>query len=310
MFHPGAQDTDGKDTGPSQHGLNFMQEKHPQSTNSETNKDLLQDSPNYVSDILKLGLCTNCNDNYFNCKCSQDIFCKKCYVKKMTCNCIKRCKECKGFIFPANTEIIESLQCLCDKNFIHALKTKLELKHNLEEKQPNDCILEEDQSNVSGDIEQKLDRFNIAPPEPGQTVNLSHVSDDIKCRTEKLLNSYDASFASHRYDTGTFSGFTANIEVEPGSTVIEKERPMRANVRHELRPMIEDLLREGIIKHADYSGPFLSNGHGVPKPDKNISVAGKADLYLLKQSGVSTNHARLTIDMKNLNKHVLKFAKS
>jgi hypothetical protein len=60
--------------------------------------------------------------------------------------------------------------------------------------------------------------------------------------------------------------------------------------------MIEDLLREGIIKHVDYSGPFLLNGHGVPKPDKHIQVAGEADLYLLAQSGVSTNHARLTLD--------------
>jgi hypothetical protein len=69
--------------------------------------------------------------------------------------------------------------------------------------------------------------------------------------------------------------------------------------------MIEDLLREGIIKHADYSGPFLSDGHRVPKPDKNISVAGKADLYLLAQSNVSTNHACLSLDLRNLNKHLL-----
>ena len=47
-----------------------------------------------------------------------------------------------------------------------------ELKHNLGEKNSNDCILEDKQTNVSGDIEQKLDWFNIAPPEPGQTVDL------------------------------------------------------------------------------------------------------------------------------------------
>jgi hypothetical protein len=180
------------------------------------------------------------------------------------------------------------------------LKTKLEKKHNLGDQQPANCIPETDQTDVSGDIEKKLDHFNIAPPELGQTVDLKHVSDDLKHRTEKLLDNYVTSFASHRYDTGCFTGFTANIEVVPGSSVIEKERPMRVNVCHELRPMIEDLLREEIIKKADFSGPFLSNGHGVPKPDKNVQIAGKADLYLLAQSGLATNHARLTLDLRNL----------
>ena len=80
----------------------------------------------------------------------------------------------------AKIDINNSLKCFCDKNFIHSLKTKLEKKHDLGDIKPNDCILEQDQTDVSGDIEQKLDRFNIAPPDPGQTVDLSHVSDNIK----------------------------------------------------------------------------------------------------------------------------------
>ena len=119
--------------------------------------------------------------------------------------------ECHKFVIPANTKLIESLQCCCDKSFIQALKIKLEIKHNLGEN-ANDCILEDEQTNVLGDIEQKLDRFNIAPPEPGQTVDLSHVSEDVRRQTEKLMESYDAAFASHQYDTGTFSGFTANYK--------------------------------------------------------------------------------------------------
>ena len=171
----------------------------------------------------------------------------------------------------------DSLKCYCEASFIQALKTKLDAKHNTGDIK-EDCILEEQQSDISGEIELKLDRFNIAPPDPGQTVDLSHIKNDIRQKTEELLNNYETSFASHRYDTGTFSGFSANIEVTPGTSVIEKERPMRANIRHELQPMINDLLTEGIIKKADFQGPFLSNGHGVPKPDKNQQIAGKTDL--------------------------------
>ena len=126
-----AQDPDGNVTSPVQQGPVFKQEKLPRDTGSETNKDLLQESSDYVSDILSLGLCTNCTENHLNCNCPHDILCKKCYVKRSTCNCIKKCKECKGFIFTAKIDINNSLKCFCDKNFIHSLKTKLEQKHNL-----------------------------------------------------------------------------------------------------------------------------------------------------------------------------------
>ena len=145
----------------------------------------------------------------------------------------------------------------------------------------------------------------MVPPEPGQIIDMAHISQDVRTQTEELFKIYDSAFASHKYDTGSFTGFSATIEIEPGASIIEKERPMRANIKHELRPMILDLLREGIIKHADYSGPFLSNCHGVAKFDKNVAIAGKTDLYLMAQVGKSTNHARVTLDLRNLNKHSL-----
>ena len=191
---------------------------------------------------------------------------------------------------------------MCEVSFIIALKAKLEAKSQNGDNYDN-CISEAEQADISGDIEMRLDRFNLAPPEPGQVISLSHVTDDIRLRTEVLLNQYESSFASHRFDTGTFNGFSADIEITPGASVIEKERPMRANIKNELKPMIQDLLKENIIKKADFSGPFLSNSHGVAKPDKKQEISGKTDLYLLAQSGVATNHSRLTLDLRNLNRH-------
>ena len=106
----------------------------------------------------------------------------------------------------------------------------------------------------------------MAPPNPGQKIDLSHLKGDIKLRTENLIANYEDSFASHKFDTGNFHGFSAIIEINPGSSVIEKERPMRESIKSELRPMFEQLLKENIIKKADQSGPFLSNSHGVAKP--------------------------------------------
>ena len=97
-------------------------------------------------------------------------------------------------------------------------------------------------------------------------------------------------------------GFQSAIEVQPGATVIERERQMRPTICDELKPMITELLANGIIKHADHQWPFLSNCHGVIKPDKGVPVAGKTDLYLLKMSGKGHNHSRLTLDLRNLNK--------
>ena len=105
-----AQDPDGDVTSPVQQGPVF-----PQDAGSETNKVLLQESSDYLSDILSLGLCTNCTENYLNCNCPHNILCKKCYVKRSTCNCIKKCNVCNGFLFTAKIDINNSLKCFCDK---------------------------------------------------------------------------------------------------------------------------------------------------------------------------------------------------
>ena len=80
---------------------------------------------------------------------------------------------------------------------------------------------------------------------------------------------------------------------------------MRPGIRAELQPIIDQLLAEGIIKKAEKQGPFLSNSHGVAKPQKNVSIAGKTDMYLRKQAGMPVNHSRLTLDMRALNRHVI-----
>ena len=65
------------------------------------------------------------------------------------------------------------------------------------------------------------------------------------------MENYDAAFAKHRYDTGSFTGFVASIDVNPEATHIEKERPMKIDAKKCLRPIVVELVRHNISKLAD-----------------------------------------------------------
>ena len=190
--------------------------------------------------------------------------------------------------------------CRCENTQILSLKAKLETKFGLSD---YDIISEENQENLSTKIEANFDRFSLLPPDPGKEVDMSHCNKEITNKMNNMISQYAEAFAKHKFDTGLFTGFQSAIEVEQGASVIERERPMRPTTRDELKPMVEELLKHGIIKHADKQGPFLSNCHGVIKPEKGVSIAGKTDLYLLKKSGKDHNHGRLTLDLRNLNKY-------
>ena len=97
------------------------------------------------------------------------------------------------------------------------------------------------------------------------------------------MQEYEGAFAQHRYDIGSFTGFTASIEVDPHASHMEKERNMKIDALRCLQPIVDDLVKHNILKVADSQGRFLSNSHGVAKPQKGVKVCGKADEYLLKK---------------------------
>ena len=94
-------------------------------------------------------------------------------------------------------------------------KLKLQKSHNLEEEKKidfqdlNNCISQNQQSDIGEQIDNHLSRFNINPPIPGTQIDLSHISNDVIKSTEQLFENYSKAFASHHYDTGAFSWFTA-----------------------------------------------------------------------------------------------------
>ena len=97
--------------------------------------------------------------------------------------------------------------------------------------------------------------------------------------------------------------FLASIDVNPNSSHIEKERPMRVDAKNCLKPIVKELIDNGILKIADTQGKFLSNSHGVAKPINGERVCGKADEYLMKKKGLISDYSRLTVDLRGLNSH-------
>ena len=101
---------------------------------------------------------------------------------------------------------------------------------------------------VSDIIDRHLDSLDLRPPDPGEAVEMGHCSNEQKVLLQRLMQEYEGAFAQHRYDIGSFTGFTASIEVDPNATHMEKERNMKIDAIQCLQPIVDDLVKHGILK--------------------------------------------------------------
>ena len=169
--------------------------------------------------------------------------------------------DCNLIIFNTQVEIIQNIKCSCQQSFIESLKIKLSSGHGFEKfpEQAENIITNEMQEDMSTAVDDRLNKLSILSQNPGQSVDLSHMEMKYRLPMEQLIAKYDNAFAAHRMDTSNFNGFRGVIEVKEGETCLEKERPVRPHVRDEVQTMVDELLAEGIIRRADFQGPFCSN---------------------------------------------------
>ena len=226
---------------------------------------------------------------------SEIKMCNICHVYETRCSCPKVCDTCSKVFELGDL-------CDCDIVNVNALKTRI----NKDITEESDVVLKEDQVDISGIVEQKFELFGMAPPKVSQQLDMSHIDDTgEKNVIETLVSKYPSAFSTHRYDTGVFRFFDAELDCIEGSSVIERERQIKPHIVEELSPIVDELKQAGIISKADFQGPFLSNSHAVPKPSGDLHLAGKADAWILKQGGGKTNHSRLTLDLRSLNDHAV-----
>ena len=80
----------------------------------------------------------------------------------------------------------------------------------------SDIIETADQINISKIAEEKFEKYNIIPPPVTLTPDLDHITDsNTRDLVKDLLGKYDEVFSKSRYDCGTFTAFSAEINVDP-----------------------------------------------------------------------------------------------
>merc|ERR1711891_82342 len=213
----------------------------------EIRTKIIQDAANFIS--LPREALIHGDDNTVKVEAaelSETSMCNKCNVYITNCSCRKMCNTCQEW-FSIVTD------CRCTTDYIASLKTRI--THDMSDEK--DVIAVEDQTDVSGIIEDKFDAFSLVPPDIGTTVDLTHIGDPTTRElVESLITAHDKAFSAHKYDVGHFLGFEAQLDCTPGSSVIERERTMKPQVTEDLKPIIKDLLAAGIIRKASQQGPF------------------------------------------------------
>ena len=124
--------------------------------------------------INTLNICENCNSEPCICANKSKLMCKICNVYITSCACPHICTIC-------STITKFNKNCKCDVKQILSLKAKLETKFGLTQ---YDIISEENQENLSTQIDEHFDRFSLLPPDPGTEVDMKHCNKEITQRME------------------------------------------------------------------------------------------------------------------------------
>ena len=96
-------------------------------------------------------------------------------------------------------------------------------------------------------LNERLDKQSIEPPTPGQFLDLSQLDRGVKSDLDKLCTIHSLAWANSKFDMGYFKAFQADIPTFEGSSSLEKERKMKDHVKREIRPLMDELVKEGIF---------------------------------------------------------------
>ena len=106
-------------------------------------------------------------------------------------------------------------------------------------------------------------------------------------KMKELIHKYKDAFSKDKYDIGRFKGYKAKIRIKQGASVREKERQHSDATLRAAKPLIEGLMKAGIIRKAtaeEIPFCFSSNFLIQEKPEiGGFRQASKADKALLRE---------------------------
>ena len=110
---------------------------------------------------------------------------------KKKCECPNSCDICNEMMTQKNL-------CKCARQHVKLLATKISksISGGSEEQCGQlDYIPDSEQVGVSDIIDRHFDSLDLRPPDPGETVEMGHCSNEQKVLIQKLMKEYESAFA-------------------------------------------------------------------------------------------------------------------
>ena len=165
-----------------------------------------------------------------------------------------------------------------------------------------DDVLVKDQESVSRIVDEKLDKFAICLPDYGKILNLEHLDNQTSTKLTEIINKYQESFSRNKLDIGSFTAFTADINIPEESSAYENPRTSKRGNEKLIANTMEGLISANIFEPASHGmDKFAANLNIVDKPSDDLIAFSRADKYLNKLAGKTGNAGRATVDYRRQN---------
>ena len=232
---------------------------------------------------------SNCTSHFNHCVCYTS--CQECDADASDCACIIKCEYCHIDV-EKKTFIAQGANCDCVLVAATSIAERLADNH----------VSISQQDDISSMVQDRMDKYDLHPTPAGTEIDTSHIDTTTARELRLLEKKYESSFASHSLDCGEYVGFSVDLVMDEKGSHMEKERPMDAHVKEEIRETMVALEAQGIVGPALEHGRFQSNIHAVAKPTPGKVLSGKAEAHIDKLSGVKGNKSRLCIDFRGPNR--------
>ena len=147
------------------------------------------------------------------------------------------------------------------------LESHMAVKQKLQSQIEDELSINQ-QSDIEGDLEQRLNDFDIDLENPNfstpnEDINISHITDQaVKINLKSILKSYDGVFSISKFDVG--SCHLVNNKIPLTSDTVkhwEPERKIRTEEFQQVESLINELLEHNIIAPANKTTRFCSKGN-------------------------------------------------
>ena len=91
---------------------------------------------------------------------------------------------------------------------------------------------------IEGVIDERNDRNQIIPDDPGTVIKIDHLDKASQKELTEIFEANKDAFARNKFDCGSYTGMITELQVQEGKTVFEKERVMKEADKEMVRDIV------------------------------------------------------------------------